>query len=207
VYEDFLFAPTEMNVLVYASGPGESQGLVGSRVIATVPANTYNLIPYDPPGSNSIVSGTITTDGTLGAGLDPTAITTDYTATLNDGSTITVIDFATNGVLGFGATVTATETELTLDAGTDSFWCLGPCGIPNAIGYEDKLASPTEMNVLVYASGPGPSQGLVGSRVIADAPSSPVAVPALSPWGLITLGLMLIAAMIFAVRRADTAAT
>jgi hypothetical protein len=168
VYEDFLFAPTEMNVLLYVDGPPDDQGLVGSRVIATVPPNLYQLIAYDTPGANRIVSGTITTDGTLGNGLDPTAIITDYTATLSDGSTITAIDFATNSLAEFGATITATATELTLDAGTDAFWCLSStCGPPNAIGYQDFLFAPTEMNVILYVDGSPDDQGLVGSRVIA----------------------------------------
>jgi CSLREA domain-containing protein len=136
--------------------------------------NVYALVAYDPgPGSNHIVSGTITTDGTVGSGLDPLAIITDYTATLSDGSTTTVIDFASNGLIGFGATITASATELALDAGTNSFWCLSStCAPPNAIAYEDILFAPTEMNVLLYINGSTDDQGLVGSRIIATSPSA-----------------------------------
>ena len=85
----------------------------------------YVLVAYDPgPNPKHIVSGIITTDGSLGSGLDPTAAILDYTATLSDGTNTNVINFASDGLLGLGATITATPIELTLDAGTDSAWCL-----------------------------------------------------------------------------------
>jgi hypothetical protein len=163
--------------------------LVATEAAALV----YDLVAYDPGSGKRIVSGTITTDGTLGSGLDPTAIITNYSATLEDGPTTTAIDFATNG-LGFsGGTVTATATELTLDAGTSGFWCLSStCGPPNGVFYEDFSFAPTEMNVGVYVAGPGESQGLVGSRVIAMVVPPPP-VPTVGGWGAIVLCAALVA--------------